>query len=273
MVGVLSVVDGDGIGVASLLGEGGIGFVLDIEGDGDKAVEASFCRAWMEDVAQSSRRGRVGAVVDGVSVLSDGDPAGLGRPAETCSFAGHDGRVVVLCLGLDDGEVERQQRIAVLVGGIFVDSDARSSEGVTFPDVRFAGSYGIRFDCRRCQREGDGDGAVASFCGLENLCMLAAGDVYAVAPGIGATTLDGGGDDGVVYRVDGEVQYEEGVTRKVGMYARGGVGCSVDRPGVRGTRVDGRVNVDGCVVLSVHSQWHHHCSQKKEEYSFFHLAD
>ena len=67
--------------------------------------------------------------------------------------------------------------------------------------------------------------------------------VHAVAPGVGATALDRGCDGLVVFRADGEVQYVECVTLDSGMYARGSVGYSVDRPGVGNAGVDGGINV------------------------------
>ena len=94
-----------------------------------------------------------------------------------------------------------------------------------------------------------------------------------VAPSVGATALNGSRDDLGIYWIDGEVQYVESVTDNGGMYAGNGVGGSVDRPSVGSTRIDGCVDVDRNILLSVHSQRHHQGSQKEKEYSFFHLAD
>ena len=87
--------------------------------------------------------------------------------------------------------------------------------------------------------------------------MHTAGGINAVTPSEGATTRDGGLNDVLIFRTDGKVQYIKRIAAYESVHTRGGVGCSVDRPSVGDAGVDGIVNVNGSIVLCIHSQRHH----------------
>ena len=250
---------GEHIFVASGNGSMVISGIVDGDDSGADAIEATVGGTAMEDAVVC--RSGVTSIVVGGDGGGGGDQDGArgegGREAEILLLATRDSGVGGYLGGLDDGQVERQYRVAVVYMLGFVDYGA-GGVGAIFPSVACTSGLGIGHRGRGGSGQHNAGSAVASLGRLQRTGVCTVVGQNGVTKGVGASAVDiGGGEGGEIHRIDRQMKHESSVIGSVGVIVAYGIRVAIDAPSV-GTASFGSGG-DKNMLLGIHDKGHQHC--------------